>query len=906
MNEELKVIISADTSEAKKNIKEATDEIDNIKKAVKEASDEIDSFTKNLPDQGKELKDLKTKYMDVVAAQGANSDEAQALAKKIQDLSSEYYDNTIKAKELADMANSLDKGFIEAEKAAKALADEADRLAQEQKAAAEEVERLAQEQKAAAEEAKRLADEEKKAAEEVKKMKDNVQEAADVSKTFSDGFNKVTKAMTGAAIAIGGALIGMTAATEEARKNQALLETAFENAGGTAETAKDTYNDLYRVLGDDGQATEAAQHLAQLTTNQEELSQWTETCQGIYATFGDSLPIESLTEAANETANVGTVTGTLADALNWAGISEEDFQAKLDACNTEAEREKLIRETLNDTYADAAAKYEENASATLAQNEANLKLQDSMNKIGEAMAPVNAMLAELGAEVLAELTPYITEFAENHMPAVKEVLTQVAEAIGKVITWIADNWELVSTLAIIIAGISAALTVFSTVMGIVNAVMAASPVTWIVLGIVAAIAALVAIIVVVVKYWDEIKGAAVACWEKIQEVWGVVAEWFMGIFEPIVSWLDENVIQPIAQFFTGLWEGIKASLEPLIESIKNAFTQAWELIKVIWDLVSPYFTAVWENIKAIFSVVKDILSGFFSAAWEAIKVVWDVVKDYFQLCWDNIKQVFSVVKTYFEGMFKTAWEAIKFVWDTVVNYFKAIWDSIAGIFSVVKNVLTGNWKEAWEGIKGIVNTWKQYFSGVWDGIKKVFGSVKTWFSDTFKSAWEAVKNIFSNWGSFFKGLWDKITDIFSNIGEKIGGAIKGTVNKAINTVLTTATNIINGFINAINLAISVINAIPGVEISKLKKLEVPKMAEGGVVDGATLAMVGEAGAEAVMPLENNLEWLDKLAGMLNERMGGGSNRPIVLQVDGKTFAQISVDSINQLTRQTGNLPLVIA
>ena len=123
-------------------------------------------------------------------------------------------------------------------------------------------------------------------------------------------------------------------------------------------------------------------------------------------------------------------------------------------------------------------------------------------------------------------------------------------------------------------------------------------------------------------------------------------------------------------------------------------------------------------------------------------------------------------------------------------------------------------------------------------------------------------------------------------------------------MLSTATRIINGFISAINFAIDIINAIPGVNIKRLEKLNVPQMAKGGVVDSATLAVIGERGKEAVLPLENNLEWLDKLAGMLNDRMGG--TQPIVLNVDGKRFAEISVDSINNLTRQRGSIPLVLA
>jgi phage-related protein len=527
---------------------------------------------------------------------------------------------------------------------------------------------------------------------------------------FNDGIqsagNVAKKSLAVAGTAILGAataLLALSASTAEYRQNQAKLTAAFETAGASAEVAKDTYNDLFRVLGDDGQTTEAANHLAQLTTNEKDLAEWTNICQGVYATFGDSLPIESLTEAANETAKTGALTGALADALNWAGVSEEAFQAKLDACNTEAEREKLIRETLNGVYDEASANYEKVAASTLAQNEAQAQLNDKMAALGEAMAPINTALTEFASKLLDELMPIIEEFMANHGEQLEQTLNDIAEAIGNVLTWIIDNWDFVSTLAVIILGIAAALTVFSTAMGIVNAVMMASPVTWIVLAIVAAIAALVAIIVVVIKYWDEIAAFAVKAWEKIRDT-------FKGIGE--------------------------------------------------------------------------------------------------------------------------------------------------------------------------------------------------WFGNIFNKAWNGIKNAFSKVGSFFKGIWNTITSIFSNVGQAIGNAITGTVKKAVNAVLSTAISIINGFISAINFAISIINAIPGVNIGKLNKLGVPQLAKGGIATGDTLAHIGEDGyREAVLPLDRNTEWMDELANRLSGSMGGQG--PIILQVDGKTFGEISIDSINQLTRQRGKLALNI-
>ena len=122
-------------------------------------------------------------------------------------------------------------------------------------------------------------------------------------------------AVAGAAVAgAAAALLALSASTMEYRTAQAKLNAAFETAGSSAEQAKTTYNDLYRVLGDGDVAVEAANHLAKLTTNQQDLSEWTNICQGVYATFGDSLPIEGLAEAANETAKTGALTGSLADA----------------------------------------------------------------------------------------------------------------------------------------------------------------------------------------------------------------------------------------------------------------------------------------------------------------------------------------------------------------------------------------------------------------------------------------------------------------------------------------------------------------------------------------------------------------------------------------------------------------
>jgi phage-related protein len=294
-----------------------------------------------------------------------------------------------------------------------------------------------------------IADLKKNLGEAQKEVKETADEGESGFKKFGEAAKNAGKvvatglATAGAAIvAAGGALLGLAESTKEYRTAQAKLTTAFESAGASAETAKDTYKDLYRVLGDEDKATEAAAHLAMLTTNEKELEEWTRACQGVYATFGESLPIEALTEASNETAKVGTVTGALADALNWAGVSEDAFNEKLAACSTEQERQALIRTTLNGLYDEAAAGYEENAAALLAENEAQASLTDTLAELGAIAAPLMTTLKTLAAELLTALTPFVTLIGEGLTGALNGAdgaADKLAEGVGGLITTALDK-----------------------------------------------------------------------------------------------------------------------------------------------------------------------------------------------------------------------------------------------------------------------------------------------------------------------------------------------------------------------------------------------------------------------------------------------------------------------------------
>lgn len=628
------------------------------------------------------------------------------------------------------------------------------------------------------------------------------QKFADIGSSAKDAVGKASKAIAGGITS----LVGFTAATENYRVNQAKLQAAFKSAGASAEVATETYNGLYRVLGDGDVATEAANHLAKLTTNQQDLSEWTNICKGVYATFGDSLPIEGLTEAANETAKVGTVTGSLADALNWAGISEDAFNEKLAKCNTEAEREKLIRQTLNGIYDEAAAEYEKNAGAIIRQNEAQAKLQKNLAKLGAVLTPVVTLLTESASGALAFITPMLEDLANATLPliesAVEELKTKMEELKTKVeeaTTWLQEHETAVTLAAIALGTLTAAVVAYNIARAIANAggivevaqlaaltvgyyalaiaegvatvattafgaaiAFLTSPVTL----VIAAIGAVIAIIVLCVKHWDEIKA-------KVTEVAKTIAN--------KVSEMKEKVVK----FFGELPEKVKAK----VEELKQKAVAKFEEIKTS---ISAKATNAKEKVVGVFGSIKDGVATKIEATKTAVS------------------DKFEAIKTNMRNKIQSAKES-------VVNIFGNIKEGIANKIEAAK-----------EKVKNVIDKIKGFFNFKWSLPKLKLPKIS--ISGKFSLSPPSVPKFSISWNKL-GGVFDKPT-LFSY--------------------------------------------------------------------GNTLQGIGEDGAEAVVPLEKNTQWLDRLADRLAAKQNGV---PIVLQVDGKTFAQVSIDSINSLTRQRGKLGL---
>lgn len=303
-----------------------------------------------------------------------------------------------------------------------------------------------------------LNDEMKKAGSPADDMADALKDVGDAAEDATDGMGGLDGASgglsgslgglkgvaLGAAVAIGEKLVEaaidavkqlweMDEATEDYRVAMGKLNTAFETAGYSSETATEAYRGFYAILGDTDTAAEASQLLVRLANNEEEMARWVDIAAGVYGTFGDSIPIEGLIEAANETAKVGKVTGVLADALNWVGISEEDFNKALEQNEDSAYRANLIMKTLANTYEDASASFYRNNEAIIANRNAQSELDESLALIGEAVSNVKTALLELFGPALSALA----QGAAGAFNGIADLIHGVSDALG----WLGDRIE---------------------------------------------------------------------------------------------------------------------------------------------------------------------------------------------------------------------------------------------------------------------------------------------------------------------------------------------------------------------------------------------------------------------------------------------------------------------------------
>lgn len=539
-------------------------------------------------------------------------------------------------------------------------------------------------------------------------------------------------AAMGAAIgAAAGAFLGLVESTREARENMGKLETGFTTAGHSAEDAKNTYTELYGILGDDGQATEAAAHLAKLTNNEKELATWTDIATGVYATFGDSLPIENLTEAANETAKTGAITGGLADALNWAGVSEDEFQASLDKCSTEQERQALITETLNGLYSDAAKKYREVNGDIIDAQKATASLNSAMAELGAIAEPIVTKLKQLAADLLQQITPFV-------------------ELIGN--------------------GLVGALT---------GAEGAAQQFTDGLLGMVTfAIQKLTEMLPTFINFaFQMIANIATG----IAQALPTLVPSLVQLVTDIVQVLIDNIpllIDAALQLVTGLAQGIinaipvlVAALPTLITSLIDGLLSAIpQIIQAGIDLLTSLITALPEIIATIVAAIPEIINGIITALLENIPLIIqagiDLLVALIQALPQIITTIVQAIPQIISGIVNALVQNIPQIIQAGVQLFVALIQNlptiIVEIVKAVPQIVSGIVSAFGSLVGEMVNAGANLLHGLWEGIS----SAASWL-------WDKVTGWASSLVDGIKGFFGihSPSTVFAEIGTNMGEGV---------------------------------------------------------------------------------------------------------------------------------------
>lgn len=408
--------------------------------------------------------------------------------------------------------------------------------------------------------------------------------------SFGDKMKGVLAGISVAALAA--SINELVSVTNEFQEDMGKLSVAAQQNNVSTEAANGAYRDMVGILGETDQSVEAVNHLFALCgDNTKSLSDWTNIASGVYATFGDSLPLEGLTEAANETAKVGQVTGPLADAINWAseaavqqgvalsgnqaavdaynsalasGATQEDaFNAALAACNTEQERAQLITDTLSGVYADAGAQYQETNADVIAYRQSQSDLTEAMSSLGQTFMPIVTGLTDVATMLLSGVQPAVQWFVTN-LPIIAPVLAGIATTIG--LLAVVLNASTIATAAQTVATNAAA-----AAQGLLNAVMNANPIALIVV----LIAGLVAAIIVLWNNSEAFRNFVTSAFKEIQRVAQVVIDAIVNFFTVTVP----SAIEVVMLHFQILWnkivavfDGALSTVSGFVSSVVNFFT----------------------------------------------------------------------------------------------------------------------------------------------------------------------------------------------------------------------------------------------------------------------------------------------------------------------------------------------
>lgn len=558
-------------------IERAAQQIESLGDITERTTRAFDAMSDTIDLQSDALKKAKKQYASYVLNGEKGSEQAKELAKKIKQLSGEINDNRSRMQA--------------AENAADALAGELDDVG----------------------DAARDSD-----------GGFTIMKGA-ISNLVASGIQSL---ISGCANAVS-SIYGLADSTREFRQDMNTLTTAYDQAGFSAGKATETWKDLYAIFGEDDRAVEAANNIARMSDTQVDLDKWVRITTGVWGTYQDALPVESLAEAASETINTGTVTGALADSLNWSSeaaqmfskymsedvtTAEDAFNVALSKCTTEAERNALVTDTLTKLYGDAADTYNETAGSIIEANKANADYTLTLAEMGERIEPVttavkNGMVGLLGSALdlmdnvdmeafsgtivagFEKVSEVISPIVANLIPALAKVFGTVMEALSPLAGLVSD---FASTILPVLT--DAVHDIFEAI----------SPVIPVIAEMVGNLLPLISALI------EALAPIVTTLFQAITPVVSALGQIISQLIPPLIELI--NMLAPVLQFLASIFRDVVGGainyILPIIQSLINAFSG---IISFLQNVFMGNWTAVWEGVKSIFSTIFESLAAIIKA-----------------------------------------------------------------------------------------------------------------------------------------------------------------------------------------------------------------------------------------------------------------------------------------------------
>ena len=603
---------------------------------------------------------------------------------------------------------------------------------------------------------------------ELKEMGDA---AADAGEKVEGGFGPAAaKAIGGGLAAIGGAIAGAVTAffglaesTREYREDIGKLQTAFETAGHTTEEATETYKELFSVFGEEDRAVEAAQQIAKLAKNEEEMAKMTNIATGVWGTFGDSLPAEGLMEAVNSTSKIGEVQGNLADALEWSGTNLDDFNDKLATMKTEEERSAYILDHLNGLYGEAADNYREVNKDIIEAQRAQSEMTDALAELGKIAEPIMTVLKNLATETLKEITPFVQMMGEGLRGAmegtagatemladgiggiVDALLTRVTEMLPTVLQLILDL--LPSIADTLLSALPSLLQVISDLaVQILNLLSTLLP------SIVTKIVELIPILIEqLLLAVPQLLEAAVTLLMSIVQALPVIIESLISALPSLLETISSTLITAIPLLLEAAIQLFNAIIDALPVIIESLLVHLPRIVQTIIDFLIQSLPLLLDGAISLLMAIID-----------ALPVIIDLL----------IVEVPKVVSTISSALIDNIDVLIQAAIDLFFGILEAIPEIQSELISQMPDIITSICEGLLNSIDDMIQAGKDLMAGLVDGI----------FDFDFKGA-------ISGLGDKVVGAFNKVFDSHSpsrliedNVGVNVGAAVVPSNPSALSQV----------------------------------------------------------------------------------------------------------------------------